>query len=146
MAQMNDFDAAGLQDPPHDVDRGIMPVEQRCGRDETNAVLGFIDGGCVCSSSLNHCSSQPRSGFHSIIARTSFISTTWPTRHCTATTEPARGAVSAVSIFIDSIVSTVCFSLTFSPTATSIRRILPGIKARTSPDVAGTEWSPVWPF
>ena len=42
VAEMDDFDAAGLEDAAHDVDRCIMAVEQaRCGN-EANFVLCLI--------------------------------------------------------------------------------------------------------
>jgi hypothetical protein len=38
MTQMDDFGAARLQDPPHDVDRCVVPVEQRRRRDDPDLV------------------------------------------------------------------------------------------------------------
>lgn len=34
MPQVNDFRPLRLQDPPHDIDRRIVPVKKGCGRDE----------------------------------------------------------------------------------------------------------------
>ena len=42
MAEMDDLRARGLQDAAHDVDRGIVPVEQRGGGDEAHLVLGSV--------------------------------------------------------------------------------------------------------
>ena len=43
VAEMDHFAADRLQDPAHDVDRRVVAVEQRRGRDEADPVLGFVD-------------------------------------------------------------------------------------------------------
>src|ERR1700744_372510 len=35
MSQVDDFRTLRLKDPPHDVDRRVVPVEKGCGRDKT---------------------------------------------------------------------------------------------------------------
>ena len=40
--QMDHLRAAGLEDAPHDVDRGIVPVEQRGGGDQADFLLGLV--------------------------------------------------------------------------------------------------------
>src|SRR5258708_28445331 len=42
MAEMNDFGARGLQHPAHDVDGGIVAVEQGRCRHESNLVRGLV--------------------------------------------------------------------------------------------------------
>ena len=42
MAEVNDFSARRLKDSPHDVDRGIMAVEQAGGRHETQRTLRHV--------------------------------------------------------------------------------------------------------
>ena len=47
VAQVDDLGPLGLQDPPHDVDRGVVPVEQRGRGDEPDRVLGRVQGAGV---------------------------------------------------------------------------------------------------
>ena len=42
MAEVDDFGAGALKNPAHDVDRGIVAIEQRCCRDEAHLVLRFV--------------------------------------------------------------------------------------------------------
>jgi len=42
MAQVHHLGALRLQDAPHDVDRGVMPVEQRGGRHEPYRMYGHV--------------------------------------------------------------------------------------------------------
>ncbi|MNW99262.1 hypothetical protein D3C86_287330 [compost metagenome] len=42
MAEVDDFDAGGLENPPHDVDGGVVSVEERGGRDEADLVTGLV--------------------------------------------------------------------------------------------------------
>ena len=42
MSQVDDLGTLGLQQPPHDVDRGIVSVEQRRGSDEANFMYRTI--------------------------------------------------------------------------------------------------------
>jgi hypothetical protein len=42
VAEVDHLGAGRLQDAPHDVDRGVMAVEQRGGGDETHLVLGLV--------------------------------------------------------------------------------------------------------
>jgi hypothetical protein len=42
VAEVDHLDAGGLQDAPHDVDRGVMAVEQRGGGDEAHLVLRLV--------------------------------------------------------------------------------------------------------
>ena len=39
VAEMDDFGALTLQQSPHDIDRGIVTVEERCRRDDANGEL-----------------------------------------------------------------------------------------------------------
>jgi hypothetical protein len=63
VAEVDHLGAGRLQDAPHDVDRGVMAVEQRSGGDEThlvlrlvrhqfggNAQIGHGDGSGICDS------------------------------------------------------------------------------------------------
>ena len=43
--QVDDLGAGALDDPPHDVDGGIMAVEQRGGGNDADLVLGDVGGG-----------------------------------------------------------------------------------------------------
>jgi hypothetical protein len=43
--EVDDLGALTLQDPPHDVDRGVVPVEQARRGDESNRVGGQVQGG-----------------------------------------------------------------------------------------------------
>src|ERR1700759_2270870 len=43
--QMNDLRSLGLQDPAHDIDGGIMPVEQCCGRDQADLMYRGVAHG-----------------------------------------------------------------------------------------------------
>ena len=42
MAEMNDLNPGGLEDAAHDVDGGVVAVEQRGGSDETDLVAGLV--------------------------------------------------------------------------------------------------------
>src|SRR5450631_3277882 len=42
MPKVNDFGAGCLQNSPHDVDGGVMPVKQRCRGDKPNLVLRLV--------------------------------------------------------------------------------------------------------
>ena len=42
VAEVDHLGALGLQDAAHDVDGRIVTVEQRCGGDETDGVLGHV--------------------------------------------------------------------------------------------------------
>ncbi len=44
VAEMDHFRAARLQDAAHDVDRGVVPVEKRGRRHETDLVPGLVLG------------------------------------------------------------------------------------------------------
>ena len=44
MAEVDHLGAGGLQDAAHDVDRGVVAVEQRGGGDEAHLVGGFVGG------------------------------------------------------------------------------------------------------
>src|SRR5580700_6767264 len=51
MTQMNDLSALCLQDPPHDVDRGVVAVKKGRRRNDPDPIRGFISrcknpGGC----------------------------------------------------------------------------------------------------
>jgi hypothetical protein len=46
--QVNDFGAGGLHDAPHDVDGGVVPIKQRCCRDNANPMLGTVRRGHRC--------------------------------------------------------------------------------------------------
>jgi hypothetical protein len=54
MAQMNYFGTIRHQDAAHDVDRGIMAVEQRSSRDETDFVSRFIFGQILGYGQVSH--------------------------------------------------------------------------------------------
>ena len=58
VAEVDDFDAAGLQDAAHDVDRGIMAVEQAGRGDEADFVGGpvFLVGGLLAQVGHKLCS------------------------------------------------------------------------------------------
>ena len=43
--EVDDLGALRLHDPPHDVDRGVVPVEQGRGRDDADGVLGHVEVG-----------------------------------------------------------------------------------------------------
>ena len=61
------------------------------------------------------------------------VSTWLPTRTRSSLTRPVNGAVSAVSIFIDSSTSTGCPAATSSPTASGVDTTSAGAGARTMP-------------
>jgi len=42
VAEMDDLDPGRLQDASHDIDRGVMAVEQRGSGDETHLVLRLV--------------------------------------------------------------------------------------------------------
>ena len=42
VTEVDDLAALALEDPPHDVDRRVVPVEQRGGGDESDVVLGLV--------------------------------------------------------------------------------------------------------
>ena len=42
VSEVDHFAAARLQDAPHDVDRGVVAVEQARGRDEADLVRGTV--------------------------------------------------------------------------------------------------------
>ncbi len=42
VAEVDHLDALRLEDPPHDVDGGVVPVEQAGGSDEADGVLGRV--------------------------------------------------------------------------------------------------------
>ena len=44
VAEVNDLATGTLHDAAHDVDGGIVPIEQAGGRDDSNVVLGGVDG------------------------------------------------------------------------------------------------------
>jgi len=44
VSQVDHLGAHGLQDAPHDVDCGVVPIEQRGGGDEAHLVLGPVVG------------------------------------------------------------------------------------------------------
>jgi len=43
--EVDDLGALSLQDPPHDVDRGVVPVEEARGRHEPHGVRGHVEFG-----------------------------------------------------------------------------------------------------
>ncbi len=47
VAEVHDLRALALQHPPHDVDRGVVPVEQAGGGHEPHRVRGLVQGGRV---------------------------------------------------------------------------------------------------
>src|SRR5664279_2721313 len=64
VAQVDHLAASGLEDPPHDVDAGVMPIEEAGGRDEADLVPGRVALGRIVSgvrrSECRH--ETPRSG------------------------------------------------------------------------------------
>ena len=44
VAEVNDLTTGTLHDTAHDVDGGIVTIEQAGSRDDTNVVLGGVDG------------------------------------------------------------------------------------------------------
>jgi len=56
VAEVHDLRALALQQPPHDVDGGVVPVEQAGRRHEADGVHGHVQGGRVHGSS----SGRPR--------------------------------------------------------------------------------------
>ena len=50
VAEVHHLRALTLQDPPHDVDRGVVPVEEAGGRHEPNGVRGHVEFGHVRAS------------------------------------------------------------------------------------------------
>jgi hypothetical protein len=64
--QVDDLAAGRLQDPPHDVDRRVVAVEQRGGGHETDLVLRLVDerwaARVVHGVLLARCRSRPPGG------------------------------------------------------------------------------------
>ena len=54
VAQVDHLGAARLQDAAHDVDGGVVAVEQGGGRDEADLVLGLVDGELVADAEIGH--------------------------------------------------------------------------------------------
>jgi hypothetical protein len=42
VAEVDDLHPGALQDAPEDIDRGVVPVKERCGCDDADAVLGLV--------------------------------------------------------------------------------------------------------
>jgi hypothetical protein len=54
VAEVNHLGAGRLQNPAHDVDRGIMAVEQRGSGNETDLVLGLVRGQLLGNGQIGH--------------------------------------------------------------------------------------------
>jgi len=54
VAQVDHFGAVGHEDAAHDVDRGVVPVEQRGRRDEAHLVGGFVFGELLGDGKIGH--------------------------------------------------------------------------------------------
>ncbi len=55
VSEMDHFGAIGHQNAAHDVDRGVMTVEQRCGGDEAHLVGGLVFGQALRYGKIGHC-------------------------------------------------------------------------------------------
>lgn len=52
VTEVDDFHAGGLDDAPHDVDGGIVSVEQAGGRYDPHLILWFVGFGCRVSREI----------------------------------------------------------------------------------------------
>ena len=58
--QVDDLDPTGLQNPPHDIDRGIVPVEKRGRGDEADLLLRRVRLQLLAFGEVGHRSSSWR--------------------------------------------------------------------------------------